>query len=296
MTFTRTLSLPDGRQLAYDELGDSAGPPLLFFHGVPGSRHHARFIRPDDRQDSAWLRILAPDRPGVGLSTPHAGRSIRSFAEDAAVLADALSLREVVLAAFSGGTAYALATARLLGDRASQVVLISPIADLSVPRLRAGLDPVVRRGLTFAQTGALTHVPGLERLSAAAFVRRGADAARHLLPAADRRLLGDSKTRPLVDEALAESVRQGTHVALDELRLLAAPWEFELADVRAPVTVLVGSADPWSTDEMAHWFEVGLPQCRVKRYDGDGHFTVLAHHASRELQPLLSSATCEVAV
>jgi hypothetical protein len=32
-----------GRLLGYVEYGDPAGPPLLYFHGHPGSRLEARF-------------------------------------------------------------------------------------------------------------------------------------------------------------------------------------------------------------------------------------------------------------
>ena len=35
---TRCLLLPDGRRLSYLDYGDPPGKPVLFFHGLPGSR------------------------------------------------------------------------------------------------------------------------------------------------------------------------------------------------------------------------------------------------------------------
>ena len=39
-----SISLEDGRTLAYAEYGDPYGKPVFFFHGTPGSR----FFRPND--------------------------------------------------------------------------------------------------------------------------------------------------------------------------------------------------------------------------------------------------------
>src|SRR5215469_10466634 len=80
------LRLADGRTLACLELGDPAGPPVLYFHGFPGSRLEARVAA--EAATRLGVRLLAVDRPGFGQSTFQAGRTVRSWAADVAALAD----------------------------------------------------------------------------------------------------------------------------------------------------------------------------------------------------------------
>src|SRR5690625_7374350 len=104
-----TVRLSDGRQLACREQGDSAGRPVLLFHGSPGSRvqHH-----PDpELARQAGVRLITADRPGYGLSDAAPGRSLRDWAGDTAQLADALGLDRCSIIGISGAGVFALACA-----------------------------------------------------------------------------------------------------------------------------------------------------------------------------------------
>src|SRR5438309_1811387 len=110
----QTIKLRDGRTLAYAEYGDPAGTPVIFFHGTPGSRLMAA---PAWKDESLGLRIIAPDRPGFGLSTYRPNRTILNWASDVAELADALKLDKFIVAGVSGGGPHSLACAHELPDR-----------------------------------------------------------------------------------------------------------------------------------------------------------------------------------
>ena len=56
----------DGRRVAYATYGDPEGRPVVFCHGTPGSRLLARLL--DAPATRRGVRVLAPDRPGVGES------------------------------------------------------------------------------------------------------------------------------------------------------------------------------------------------------------------------------------
>lgn len=85
-----TLTLPDGRKLGYAQYGSPTGQPIFYLHGLPGSRlEGAGFDTPGAQ---AGARIIAIDRPGIGWSTPHAGRTLLDHAKDVEHLAKHLEL------------------------------------------------------------------------------------------------------------------------------------------------------------------------------------------------------------
>ena len=64
---SHVMTLSDGRDLGWTEFGNPDGWPVFGFHGTPGSRlqmglNEAAACRAD-------VRLIAPDRPGYGLST-----------------------------------------------------------------------------------------------------------------------------------------------------------------------------------------------------------------------------------
>ncbi|KAJ4372028.1 hypothetical protein N0V83_003801 [Neocucurbitaria cava] len=65
---SHTFSLPDGRKLGYADYGDPKGKPILYQHGLPGSRIEA--TRYHDLGKELGLRIISTDRPGHGWSSP----------------------------------------------------------------------------------------------------------------------------------------------------------------------------------------------------------------------------------
>lgn len=87
-----TFTLPDGRKLGYAQYGSLTGRPILYQHGLPGSRFEASAW--DDMGKELGARLIAIDRPGYGWSTPHAGRTLLDWPKDLEKLADHLELKE----------------------------------------------------------------------------------------------------------------------------------------------------------------------------------------------------------
>ena len=109
------VRLPDGRRLGFGDYGDPAGDPVLFFHGWPSSRYQGKLLH--DLAAQRGLRVIAPDRPGVGLSDPLPGRGFASWPGDVAGLADALGIGRFKIYGISGGGPYTLATSAALPER-----------------------------------------------------------------------------------------------------------------------------------------------------------------------------------
>ena len=125
--FEGTFRIERNRQLGYAEFGPATGRPVIWFHGTPGARLQ---ISPEARSvaHARGIRIISVERPGVGDSTPHVYDSIREWAHDIRLLADALALDRFGLAALSGGGPYALACAHEMPERVIAAAVLGGVA------------------------------------------------------------------------------------------------------------------------------------------------------------------------
>jgi pimeloyl-ACP methyl ester carboxylesterase len=119
------VPLPDGRRVVIASHGDPRGWPLFLFHGIPVSRLGHEFT--DAPAKERGVRVLYPDRPGIGLSDPRPGRTIYSYADDVAAMADALGLERFAVAGLSGGGPYALACGAKLPERVTAVGVMAGV-------------------------------------------------------------------------------------------------------------------------------------------------------------------------
>ena len=85
-----TLLLPDGRKLGYAQYGSQTGRAVFFVHGHPGSRLEGAHLH--DLGLKLGARIINPERPGMGLSSPQPGRTLLDYPKDLEHLADHLKL------------------------------------------------------------------------------------------------------------------------------------------------------------------------------------------------------------
>ena len=106
------LTLPSGRTLGYATYGSPTGPALFYFHGIPGSRIEGAELHP--AAVTLGIRVIAVDRPGLGLSSYVPNRLVADWAADVDQLARHLELKTYRVIGRSGGAAYALACANAL--------------------------------------------------------------------------------------------------------------------------------------------------------------------------------------
>ena len=125
------ITLRDGRTLAYMDRGPRTGTPVLYFHGFQGSRLE-RVPEIDAILRKLNVRMISPDRPGIGLSTPSHARTVVSWASDVRQLTDQLlgENQPFSILGFSAGATYALACGQLPGLQS-----ISLVSGMGLPHM-----------------------------------------------------------------------------------------------------------------------------------------------------------------
>ena len=135
-----TMTLADGRTLAWAEYGVPDGSTVLFFHGGNDSRLAGRLLA--DAATQAEVRLICPDRPGYGASTFADGRTFLDWATDVSRLADDLGITGYRVVGHSGGGPHALACAHSNPGRVHSVATVSSPAPPDAPN--RGLHPAFR--------------------------------------------------------------------------------------------------------------------------------------------------------
>ncbi len=137
---TQLQRLSDGRTIEYVDCGDPDGVPIFYFHGTPSNHREAEFTSPE----SLGVRLITPNRPGSGRSTPVAGRRLLDWPSDVVELADALGIDRFAVVGASGGGPYALACAFAIPNRLTGCAVLSGIAPMDDPRARKEVNVVER--------------------------------------------------------------------------------------------------------------------------------------------------------
>lgn len=264
--------LPDGRSLAWREYGAPDGTPVIYFHGIPGSRLDGRLSA--EAVEAAGLRMIAPDRPGFGLSSPCAGRrTYAGWIEDVASLADRLDIDRFAVVAYSAGGPYALAACAFLPDRITCAAIVSGVAPSEMAGSRKGVGPSNKMMTLLAP-----RVPPLARLLVGLAAKQaqarpqwfGRSVDRDFSAPADRQIL-DRELRTQIPELFLESTRNGPGGIVEDFVVLAGPSGFELSRVSVPLRIWHGAEDRTAPSAHARWIASRVSSAGLTIWPGVGH-------------------------
>jgi len=285
------LTLRDGRTLAYMDRGPRTGIPVVHFHSFQGSRLE-RMAAHDDLLAKLNIRLISPDRPGIGLSTPARDRTISGWAADVRQLTDHLlgQGQPFSILGFSAGATYALACGQLPGLRA-----ISLVSSMGLPHLIASW----RR---FSQeTWRVLLSAKLANFRSATFLRIERkhrdrlfdhwdsyfeDVKRGLSPD-DQRILSQPDVEESFRQNRRESYAQGPGYLLQEVQALYSDPHIDLTHLAA-CTVLIthGIDDQVVPVEVARDLHSKIPGSGFQELPRRGHYFV---YEPDEMENLLVS-------
>ncbi|HWI06022.1 MAG TPA: alpha/beta hydrolase [Solirubrobacteraceae bacterium] len=272
MTNEGSVTLRDGRVLSYAERGPADGFPVLHFHGLPTCRLELDYVEPE-AYERRGLRVVCPDRPGIGASTRQRGRGIGDWVGDVAAFADGLGIDRFAVSGLSAGGPYALACAHRLPERVLGVGVLCGVA----PREAPGGHRMLCRGdrVMFALA---RRAPAL----GAALVLQARRKARRKPERFVEEVRRDFPSEPDV-AALAgpagglfrtiflEATRNGAGGVVDDYRALGDDWGFALDEIDLPVHWVHGELDRTVPLEHGRWAADRIPGGELTVAAGEGH-------------------------
>jgi pimeloyl-ACP methyl ester carboxylesterase len=287
-----TVRLSDDRLLEAEEEGDPSGLLLVFHNGSPSA---AVPFSPFDRAAiERGIRWVAYSRPGFGESTRHPGRTVADCAGDVAALADHLGADRFVTLGWSGGGPHALACAALMRDRVLAAATIAGVAPYDAEGLDwtagMGADNQIEYPLAARDPDALLEwmTPQVEAMANIA-PHEIVDALRSLVSNVDEASISEE-----FGDFLAKSFRRafanGPWGWYDDDLAFVAPWGFDLASIRAPVSIWQGRHDLMVPFAHGEWLVEHIPTARPQLRLEHGHLSLTVGSIDEILDDLVAAA------
>jgi pimeloyl-ACP methyl ester carboxylesterase len=282
------ITLADGRQLAYAEFGAAGGHPVLYFHGSPSSRLEPLLIG-DDRLSRLGLRVIAPDRPGMGGSDFQPGRGFSDWPRDVSALADALGLGQFSALGNSGGGPYVGSCAARIPERLTSAVIVSGGWRMDWPEARDNMPFVNRLAMTLAGKAPPVLRLLLKAMAATAGGEREKELAqlKKRVPAADYAAFAEPGRVEAFGQAMRECVRQGTKGAAWDMGLYVREFDFRMDEIKMPLKLFHGGRDANAPVALARRVASEVPSARLVIYEDEAHLSTLCNHADEIARALV---------
>jgi pimeloyl-ACP methyl ester carboxylesterase len=288
MDTEKTIILSDGRILGYAEYGDSLGFPMFYFHGGQESRLSSQFM--DSTTIKLNIRLICPDRPGIGLSTFQAKRSFLNWGNDIAQLADSLGLIKYSVVGLSGGAPHVLSC--LIAD-SLRIEKASIISGATPYDYRGSL-----KGMWFPVKLIHWFASWRDDKQLRKFIQNDFES---LVNKPDRRMKQFQKYLPKPDKRLmtdhpgygwefikgsVESYRQGIDGVVQEWKLYVNDWRMDLSTVHFPIALWYGENDKMAPYHRGIYYKNNLPNSTLKVISNEGHFSLIRNHLEEILMEL----------
>ncbi len=245
----KRMLLPNGMHLAYIDMGDPEGPPVVLIHGYTDN---ARDWVPLIPHLSKKFRLIVVDIRGHGRSDkPECCYARIDFAYDIKLLLDALHIQQADVVGHSLGSMITQVLAEEWPQRVRRVVLISSTAGP-----RPGSPP---------KKPAFDFAADIRKLKEpvdpdSPFMVAWWDSPKPVDPEFIRRQRRDSARIPLA-----------VWLAVLDQGASFTDLQRNLPKLTAPALLIWGSDDPIMEEEGRQTLREGLPSAKVSVFDGLGH-------------------------
>ena len=303
MLENESIRLGHGRTLSYAVYGSPMPrTTIMYMHGFPSSRFEGKLWHSACAKHN--IRLIAPDRPGIGASAMQPNRSISDWPTDVLFLATHLKISQFYILAVSGGAPYALACAKQIP--ANKLLGVSIVSGMYPTEFGTAGMAVQTRVMLWA-------APWIPSLASLLFDGIMGKAARNTDPQifeklmvqemdsrypGDREIIREPQTWPTVVAMTREAFSQGSDGVAWEAGLLGSGWGFDLSQLNVgnnniPLTIWHGKDDLDCPAAMAEKANELMPGSILCLQAGEGHASFIFRYVDEILDSLVGVAEPE---
>lgn len=282
-----TLKLSSGLTLGYAEHGDPQGVPCLYYHGWPSARVQGELM--DEMGKKYGLRIISPDRPGIGLSDFQPNRQLQDWPDTLRELTSHVGAEKFHVFGWSGGGPYVLITALKMPERLLSATIVCgapPLTFLGYQHMFWLYRLMIRLRHAFPTVLGLILKTG-EVISRGDPQKPPLKWLLKMVGKADRQVLTEPHTSAVIRHGMVEALRRGPKSVIADADIYLSEWGFEVSSVDYPIHFWHGKQDRNISWRYTEQLTQLMPQTTVQFYDDEGHYSLPITHLETILRQAL---------
>jgi pimeloyl-ACP methyl ester carboxylesterase len=248
----------------------------MVFHGTPACG--AGFAWAETPARERGLRLIAPDRPGVGLSSRVPTFRVADYPAQVLALADALGVERFSVLGYSGGGPYAAACAGLAGDRVTTSVVAAGMGQVGVWATFDEFEKTDRQMLNL-----VTKHAAVARVMLGTTGRLARMSPKTAMKSFEKQLSagprggGRSRRRNEVMALFTQAFLRGARGVVADYAAIAQPWGFDVERITTPLAVFHGDEDTMVPVRHGQELAKRVPGAQLTVWPGEGHLGPITH-------------------
>lgn len=289
------LTLSSGRKLAYSDFGDPDGEVLFYFHGWPSSRLQGELLDGIGKQHH--LRVIATDRPGLGLSDFQPDRKLLDWPPVIEELSQHLKADKFHVLGVSGGGPYVLSLAYTMPERLLSAGVVCGAPPLGLVGMEGLMWPYrlamkVRDWMPWMLGPTLRTASKISEMRQTSFIMRSLIAT---LGPKDREALAIDDNYRIITRSLQECMRGSTEAVRRDGDIYTSDWGIDFAKVTYPLQYWQGDLDRNIPLGLAEKFVQMLPNAKLTILPGEGHYSLPLLRSQEIVEVLMAAREARVA-
>jgi len=235
----KTIQYKNGNILAYTDVGDKNGYPILVQHGLVASIKDSYLFH---RLIGLGTRLISIARPGYGASSPYVMKNMAEWGNIVSALVDELHLSQFDVLGMSSGAPYSYSIGCKFPDKCRTIFIFSGIPALYDDAVLAHWPHPVNKS---------AEIPELEKLAKGLF-------------------FSNLSSEDLLRSDIQDSMMNDCFGIAQDLKIRCLDWGFSLSDVKQTVVMQHSKEDNLIMAEMTAKL---LPNCQLEIRESGEHFS-----------------------